>query len=47
MADSPPPSDCHIQVRKNFYSVPFSLRGKPVDVLIAGHPPHTISRKAV
>lgn len=24
--------DCHIQVEKNFYSVPFQLRGKEVDV---------------
>ncbi|MGL3709450.1 Mu transposase domain-containing protein [Leptospirillum ferriphilum] len=30
-----PHPDCHIQVRKNFYSVPYALRGKQVEVRIA------------
>ena len=29
-----PHPDCHIQVRKNFYSVPYALRGKHVEVRI-------------
>lgn len=28
--------DCHIQIEKNFYSVPYQLRGKSVEVRISG-----------
>ncbi len=31
-----PHPDCHIQIRKNFYSVPHRLRGKVLDVRITG-----------